>query len=138
VLGIREADFEETSPASSALLITRLACSLAGVEQNVFILPDTLASGAYGKDHVTELFTCNYGLNEEYRGDIIKKGLGISGKDGNGNARIVESASHRFFVATLFLPQISSKPGNPHPLIFAFLKDAWAFRALRQDNEGKA
>ena len=131
MLGIRDADFEETAPASPALVITRLACSLAGVEQDVLIAPETLAFKAYGKDRVVEQFTCNYGLNEGYCNDIIREGLDIVGKDCNGNARIVELASHCFFVAALFLPQLSSNPDNPHPLIVAFLKAAMAFRALR-------
>jgi CTP synthase (UTP-ammonia lyase) len=134
VLGIKDADFEETAPASPTLVITRLACSLAGVEQAVFIAPNTPASKAYGKDRVTEQFACNYGLNEGYRNDIIREGLSIIGKDSDGNARIMELASHRFFIATLFLPQFLSKPGNPHPLIIAFLKAAMAFRALRHPN----
>jgi CTP synthase (UTP-ammonia lyase) len=127
VLGIGDAEFEETAPASPTLVITRLACSLAGVEQSVFIAPKTLAFKAYGKDRVTERFTCNYGLNERYRDDIIRKDLSIVGKDGDGNARIVELACHRFFIATLFLPQLSSKHGNPHPLIVAYLRATRAF-----------
>ena len=131
MLGVRDADFEETAPASPTLLITQLVCSLAGVEQDVFITPDTVVFKAYGKGHVTEQFTCNYGLNEAYRREIIREKLSIVGKDTGGYARIVELASHPFFIATLFLPQLSSKPGNPHPLIIAFLKAAMAFQALR-------
>ena len=130
MLGIRGADFEETAPASPTLVIIRLVCSLAGVGQDVFITPNTLVFKAYGKERVVEQFSCNYGLNEGYRSDMSREDLSIVGKDGNGNARIVELASHRFFVATLFLPQLSSKPGSPHPLIIAFLRAAVAFRAL--------
>jgi CTP synthase (UTP-ammonia lyase) len=129
---MREADFEETAPTSPALIITRLVCSLAGVEQEVFITPDTLAFKAYGKGRAAEQFACSYGLNESYRNDIIRDNLRVVGKDGDGNARIVELASHPFFMATLFLPQLSSKPGNPHPIIVAFLEAAVAFRTLRE------
>jgi len=115
-------------------MIIRLSCSLVGVEQGVSITPNTLTFKAYGKDRVAEQFTCNFGLNEGYRNDIIQKDLGIVGSDDDGNARIVELASHRFFIATLFLPQLSSKPGKPHPLIVAFLQAGIAFRALRQHN----
>jgi CTP synthase (UTP-ammonia lyase) len=31
---------------------------------------------------------------------------------------------HPFYVATLFVPQVSSQPGNPHPLIISYLKAA--------------
>lgn len=129
--GIVEADFEETSPASRAPVISRLVCSLAGVEQEVFVTPDTLAFKAYGKSRASERFTCSYGLNEDYRNDIVRDNLNVVGKDNDGNARIIELASHPFFMATLFLPQLSSTPGNPHPVIVAFLEAAVAFRISR-------
>jgi CTP synthase (UTP-ammonia lyase) len=56
----------------------------------------------------------------------------IAGEDGEGNVRIVELRSHPFFVATLFVPQLSSEPGDPHPLIVAFLEAAAAFHASRE------
>ena len=106
-------------------------CSLAGVEQEVLITPDTLAFRAYGKNRAIEQFACNYGLNETYRNDIIRENLNVAGIDSDGNARIVELAFHPFFMATLFLPQLSSKPGNPHPVIVAFLGSAAALQKPR-------
>ncbi|MFH0997153.1 MAG: hypothetical protein V1844_16905, partial [Pseudomonadota bacterium] len=100
-------------------------------EQEILIAPDTLAFKAYGKNRAIEQFTCNYGLNETYRKDIIRDNLSVAGKDSDGNARIVELASHPFFMATLFLPQLSTRPGNPHPVVLAFLEAAAAFRTLK-------
>lgn len=56
-------------------------------------------------------------FNEDYRDEMDKGALKIVGVDTNGSARIVELLNHRFFVATLFLPQLSSIPRAPHPLI---------------------
>ena len=92
------------------------------------MLPDTLAFKAYGKDRSTEKFLCNYGLNERYRNLLAGDGLKIAGEDSEGNVRIVELQPHPFFMATLFVPQLSSEPGRPHPLIVAFLKAAKTFR----------
>jgi CTP synthase (UTP-ammonia lyase) len=131
IAGMRDADFEETAPASPVRIITRLAGSLAGLRQEVFAVPGSLAFKAYGKDRAVEQFACNYGLNEAYRNDIVRSGLAVAGEDRDGNARIVELSSHPFFTATLFLPQLSSKPGAPHPLIAAFLQAAAAFRRSR-------
>jgi len=36
------------------------------------------------------------------------------------NARILELKDQPFYLATLFLPQLSSEPGNLHPLIIGF------------------
>ncbi len=33
---------------------------------------------------------------------------------------MVELPAHPFFVATLFLPQLRSAPGRPHPLLAGF------------------
>jgi CTP synthase (UTP-ammonia lyase) len=44
----------------------------------------------------------------------------------------VELSNHPFYVATLFLPQISSRPESPHPLIVAYLRAALAFQASRR------
>ena len=43
------------------------------------------------------------------------------GFDSNDTVRIIELSDHRFFIATLFLPQLTSKPKQPHPLLEAFL-----------------
>jgi CTP synthase (UTP-ammonia lyase) len=93
------------------------------------VLPGTLAFEAYGRDCSTEKFLCNYGLNEGYRDLLLGGGLRIAGEDSEGNVRIVELQSHPFFMATLFVPQLSSEPGAPHPLVAAFLQAAKTFRA---------
>jgi CTP synthase (UTP-ammonia lyase) len=128
VAGIAEAAFEETAPGSPAPVITRLACSLRGLEQEVLIMPGTMASEAYGRERSTEKFRCSFGLNEQYRERIFVGGLRVSGEDAGGNVRIAEHTSHPFFMGTLFVPQESSTPKNPHPLIVAFVQAATRLR----------
>jgi CTP synthase (UTP-ammonia lyase) len=57
--------------------------------------------------------------------------LRVAGLDREGEVRVVELMNHRFFVATLFLPQLSSSPETPHPLITTFLKAAVGFHDSR-------
>jgi CTP synthase (UTP-ammonia lyase) len=123
-LNIREAEHEETSPGASTLFITKLACSLVGTTQDVTLLPGSQAYAAYGKAKTSEQFRCNYGLNPQFRDAIAQSALKISGIDDNDEVRIVELPEHPFYMATLFLPQLSSSPANPHPLILACLKAA--------------
>jgi CTP synthase (UTP-ammonia lyase) len=85
-------------------------------------MPGTVAHQIYQKDEVTEQFRCNYGLNPQYRDIISQGGLQVTGVDAQGEARIVELPGHRFFMATLFLPQLTSTPHIPHPLIVAYLQ----------------
>jgi CTP synthase (UTP-ammonia lyase) len=124
VLGIRDAEHEETAPQASHLLVSKLSCSLAGTTGMIKIVPGTLAYQLYGREKATEKFRCSYGLNPEYQDIIERDGMRISGFDPDGEARIVELPRRRFFLATLFLPQLSSAPGQPHPLILGYLRSA--------------
>ena len=123
---MEDAEHEESAPNASNLLISKLSCSLVGVTQQVKIRPGTLAHQIYQTEAVTEQFRCNYGLNPKYRDEISQSALRVAGIDVEGEVRIVELSQHRFFVATLFLPQLSSTPETPHPLIMAYLKAAQA------------
>jgi CTP synthase (UTP-ammonia lyase) len=131
VLGIREANHEETSPQASILLISRLECVIAGRIRPVKLTAGTITAAAYGRNETTEQFRCSFGLNPSYRDEILKEPLRVAGADENGEARIVELAGHPFFIATLFLPQLSSSPSEPHPLVLAYLQAAAAFHDLR-------
>jgi CTP synthase (UTP-ammonia lyase) len=128
VLGIEDAEHEETAPSAPTLLVSKLACSLAGKSQTIKILPGSLLHRAYGRDEATEQFGCNYGFNPQFRDKVEKGGLKITAVDLNGEVRGMEVHDHPFYVATLFLPQLSSTPERPHPLIVAYLKAALAFR----------
>lgn len=98
-----------------------------GKTERVSITRGSLAHRVYGRDGATEQFLCSYGLSPNYRARIETGGLRITGVDRDGEARIVERTDHPFFVATLFLPQFSSTPELPHPLIVAFLRAAADF-----------
>jgi CTP synthase (UTP-ammonia lyase) len=128
VLAIADAEHEETAPEASHLVISRLTCSLVGTTQTIQLLPGTLTHQAYGTNAASEQFVCNYGLNPTYRDAISHGALRIVGTDASGEVRIVELSAHRFFIATLFLPQLSSGPERPHPLIVAYLNAARAFK----------
>ena len=61
----------------------------------------------------------------------------MTGVDENGEVRVVELHTHPFFLATLFLPQLSSSPAAPHPLFVAFVEAAAAFRATQASPSGE-
>ena len=128
MLGIPDAEHEESTPEASNLVISKLSCSLVDQALAIKIVPGTLAHRVYGKVEIVEEFRCNYGLNPEYRDKIGAGGLKVSGMDSSGEVRIVELPNHHFFIATLFLPQLSSSLERPHCLIVAYLKAAMAFQ----------
>jgi CTP synthase (UTP-ammonia lyase) len=122
--GLPEADHEETSPGAPRLVVTALQCSLAGQVHPVRILAATKAAAIYALGEVLEPFFCNYGLNPDYRPLLESHGLIVSGMGNDGEVRIVELSTHPFFLGTLYVPQARYKPGEPHPLIHAFVAAA--------------
>ena len=110
-------------------MVSRLVCSLAGKTDIITISPHSVAHRAYGRDEATEQFRCNYGLNQAYLRHFSNGSLKITGVDSAGEARIVELAGHPFYIATLFLPQLQSGPGAPHPLVLTYLAAAGAAAA---------
>ena len=113
-------------------LISRLECSIAGQTRTVRFTPGTTTARAYGHEGAQEAFRCNFGLNPRYRAKVLSGPLRVAGVDDDGEVRVVELGDHPFFVATLFLPQLSSTPATPHPLIVEFLRAAAAFRDSRR------
>ena len=124
MLGLRDAAHQESAPDGSTLVISKLSCSLVGQAQAVEIARGTRTHLAYGAERAVEQFRCSYGLNPLYREAIGSGPLQVVGVDDNGEVRVVELPAHPFFIATLFLPQLSSSPEAPHPLILAYLKAA--------------
>jgi CTP synthase (UTP-ammonia lyase) len=122
VLGLADAEHEETTPGAARCFISRLSCSLAGRTLNITLRPDSLVARAYGRTEIQEQYLCNFGVNPDYEALLGTRDLLIVGSDKEGVVRVVELAQHPFFVGTLFVPQMISTPEFPHPLIAAFVK----------------
>ena len=124
VMGISDAAHAESDPYASRLFITPLSCSLVGKTMEVAMKPGSKAAFACQSTRSREKFYCNFGLNPDYQRQLEEHGLQVTGTDQNQEARIVELATHPFFVGTLFVPQTRSGIGNPHPLILEFCRAA--------------
>jgi CTP synthase (UTP-ammonia lyase) len=124
VMGLVDAAHAESDPYASCLFVTPLSCSLVGKTMEVTIKSTSIAAAAFGAERSMEAYYCNFGLNPQYQEQLENSGLAITGKDADGEVRIVELASHAFFVGTLFVPQAKSRSGVPHPLVSAFCRAA--------------
>ena len=120
-LGLEDAQHAEYSPDASNLVITPLSCSLVGETRKVFINKSSKAYRFYNKEETEERFSCNFGINPDYRKRIGESGFKVAGTDENGEVRILELSQNKFFTATLFQPQLNSSPAEPHKLILAYL-----------------
>jgi CTP synthase (UTP-ammonia lyase) len=124
VCGVAQAQHGESVPDADDLLIVPLACSLAGHEGAVQLVPGTLAALILGTDRSIERYHCSYGLDPS-RMDVLRdQGLVFSAFDDAGDPRIAELPSHPFFLTSLFQPELSGTPAHPHPLVRAFTQAA--------------
>ncbi|HZP62256.1 MAG TPA: hypothetical protein VFB28_02485 [Terriglobales bacterium] len=140
VLGLKDADSAENNSASKNIIITPVACAVAnggkpklsGAIPEIRLRPGSYLQSFYRQDTVTEEFFCNFEVNKEYEWAAIEAGFPVVARGPKGEIRAIESPTHRFFVATLFQPQLSSKPNKPHPLVLAFLQAAtdWGKKKL--------
>ena len=80
------------------------------------------AASIYGKLETDEEYYCNFGLNPECERELDDAGLKITGRDEQGEARVMELPEHPFFIATLFVPSLTSSREQPHPIITALMR----------------
>jgi CTP synthase (UTP-ammonia lyase) len=122
VAGIADAGHAETAPDGSNLVVGRLACSLIGQERHVTAVPGTRMYDLCGNAPFVGFHWCNYGLAPAYADRLAEHGLVIAARADDAGVEAVELPNHRFFLATLFQPQIGSVVGKPlHPVIEAFV-----------------
>jgi CTP synthase len=91
----------------------------------------TLVREAYGAERVSERHRHRYEVSNEYRDDLVKAGLVVSGTSPDGTlVEFIELApeTHPYFVATQAHPELKSRPTRAHPLF----KGLIAAAVLRQ------
>lgn len=126
VLGFADAAHAESDPDASTLFVSQLACSLVGKTMEVHLDPASRVFQMYQRAMAQEQYYCQFGLNPRYQSILHEGGLRVVGVDQDGEARLLELPGHPFFVATLFVPPLTSTAEQPHPLILAYLKAAVA------------
>jgi len=136
VLGIPDADSAENQSASKNIIIFPVACAvpdrqgnapkLSGTIPEIRLRPGSYLQSFYGKDKetVTEEFFCNFEVNPEFEWCAMEAGFPVVARGAQGEIRAIESPAHRFFLATLFQPQLSSTEDQPHPIVVAFVQSA--------------
>jgi CTP synthase (UTP-ammonia lyase) len=142
VAGIADADTAENNSGSKNIVIYPVACAvpdrkgqapkLSGVVPEIRLRPGSYLQSFYGKDTVAEAFYCNYELNPEFEWCAMEAGFPVVARGPQGEVRAIESPTHKFFIATLYQPQLTSKADSPHPLVMAFVQAAldWSKKKL--------
>ena len=85
----------------------------------------TLAYKIYKEKNINERHRHRFEYNNDYREEMGKAGLTISGTSPDGNlVEIVEIKDHPFFIAGQFHPEFKSRPDKPAPLFVELVKAA--------------
>lgn len=144
MLGIADADSAENDSGSKNIVISPVACAvpgrandapkLVGAVPEIRIRPGSYLHSFYNRDTVAEEFFCNYEVNPDFEWAFVEAGFPVVARGTQGEVRAIESPSHRFFIATLFQPQLSSKATKPHPIIVEFLRAAAKWKTERLED----
>ncbi len=137
VCGIKDASSVEINPKTKNPVIDVMPEQKVNIAEKKYggsmrlgaydcsLVKGTRAYGAYKKTNISERHRHRYEFNNNYREELVKKGLVIGGLNEEKDlVEIVELAEHPFFVAVQFHPEFKSRPLAPHPLFKEFIKVA--------------
>jgi CTP synthase (UTP-ammonia lyase) len=129
VLGIVDADSAENAPDGKNVVIKPVACDLPSHVQprlnGVGVARPTagsLVEGLCGSADLAGEYFCSFETNPDFVARWEAAGLRVAARGNDDELRAFELPGHRFFVATLFQPQLSSVFERPHPLVTGLLK----------------
>jgi CTP synthase (UTP-ammonia lyase) len=132
-----DARHAETDPDADALVVAPLACSLVGEQRTVTCVPGTRLAAICGVEPFVGFHWCSYGLAAAFEQALAAAGVVVCARAPDAGVEGIELASHPFFLATLFQPQVGALAGAPtHPLIGAFLEAARARLTPARPNVG--
>ncbi len=91
----------------------------------------TMTEGLYGESVVYERHRHRWEVNNRYRHELEEGGLVFSGISPDDRlVEIIELPGHPFFIGSQFHPEFKSRPDDPHPLFFGFVKAALQQRGM--------
>ena len=140
---MRDAEHAEDSPEAANPIIVPVACAVPDRRPGapklsgglrIRFAPASRVRQIYGREAIDEEYFCNYEVRPDYRATLEKSDVRVTGIGPEGEVRVVELPGRRFYVATLYQPQRSSRSGAPNPLVAAFVVAAGVFadeRAVR-------
>ena len=134
VLGIQDADSEEFNQETENQVIhimeEQKQINKKGGTMRLGAYPcivkkGTLAEKVYGKAEIVERHRHRFEYNNEYREELEKAGLKISGISPDGLlVEMVEIENHPYFIAGQFHPELKSRPNRPAPLFVGLISAA--------------
>jgi CTP synthase len=142
ILGYEDANSREVDPQSLHKVIDimdgQMGLQNTGGSMRLGAYKCVISKGSklydcYKKEEISERHRHRYEFNNEYRDELIKAGLTLSGKSPDDSLiEAVEITKHRFHLGVQYHPEFKSRPHKPHPL---FVKFILAAKLLRDENK---
>lgn len=86
------------------------------------LIKGSVAERAYGKKIIKERHRHRYECNNDYRDQYESWGIRAVGTSPDNHlVEIIEATNHKFFVASQFHPEFTSRPNRPQPLFVEFI-----------------
>ena len=125
VLGVAGASHAESDGIGDSNVVSALACSLMGEERVVRPIPGTRFSRLVGDEPFVGMHYCGYGPAPGVVERLCAAGMEVEATADDAGAEVLELPSNRFFMLSLFQPQIGALAGKPvHPLLREFVASA--------------
>ena len=125
VLGMASASHAESDGVDDRNVVRALACSLDGEERVVRPLAGTRFARLVNSEPFVGMHYCNYGPGSEELRRLVEGGMVIEATADDAEAEVIELPTKRFFMLSLFQPQIGPLAGKPvHPLLREFVRCA--------------
>lgn len=132
VLGLTDANSTEMDPNTAHPIISLLE-EQKGMENlggtmrlgaySCKVTPKSKAFEAYGEEIISERHRHRYEFNNTFKKACEEKGFLLSGVLENGTlCEIAEVIDHPWMLGVQYHPEFKSKPTQPHPLFFQFIK----------------
>ena len=122
VLGVAGASHAESDGVGDGNVVSALACSLMGEERIIEPIPGTRFSKLVGEEPFVGMHYCGYGTALGVAERLAAAGMVIEATADDAGAEVLELPSNRFFMLSLFQPQIGALAGKPvHPLLCEFV-----------------
>jgi CTP synthase len=134
--GANSSEVEERTPhpvihlMESQHMVTRKGGTMRLGAYPCVLAEHSLAARLYGKRKISERHRHRYEFNNDYRDQLSKAGLVLSGISPDESlVEIIELADHPWFVGCQFHPEFKSRPFDCHPLFKGFIRAALQHKA---------
>ena len=125
VLQVPSASHAESDGIDDNNVVHALACSLHGEERVIRPIIGTRFSTLVNDEPFVGMHYCNYGPGSEELRRLVEGGMVIEATAEDAKAEVIELPRNRFFMLTLFQPQIGALARKPvHPLLHEFVRCA--------------